>query len=117
MASELIYSETQTEVLPEGRQPEHLNGSEREALFSPSDAENFRARWKEIQGDFVDEPRHAVEQANELVSRVIQQLTDGFASERSKLESAWGQGKDASTEDLRQALRRYRSFFDRLLSI
>jgi hypothetical protein len=117
MASEIIYSETHTELLPPSDQPEQLNGSERTALFTPADSENFRGRWKEIQGEFVDEPKHAVEQANELVSRVIQQLTDGFANERSKLESAWGEGKDASTEDLRQALRRYRSFFDRLLSI
>jgi hypothetical protein len=93
------------------------NGAEHAALFSVGDLEEFRNRWREIQGGFVDEPRHAVEDANQLVERVIQRLTSLFASECGKLENQWSEGKDASTEDLRQALRRYRSFFDRLLSI
>src|SRR5579863_6237797 len=123
MASEVVYSEIQqTEVMP----PEvparaevagAADASGHAALFPASDMDSFRARWREVQGEFVDEPRHAVEQANELVERVIQRLTDVFASERGKLEKEWGQGKDVSTEDLRQALRRYRSFFDRLLSV
>ena len=64
----------------------------------------------------IAEPRRAVEQANALVEHVIQRLTDVFTNERAKLENDWGQGKDVSTEDLRQALRRYRSFFGRLLA-
>lgn len=124
MASELIYSEVQqTESLPVPANNERAeitgpNGShEHAALFPAEDMDKFRARWREIQGDFVDEPRKAVEQANGLVEQVIQRLTDVFASERGRLEKEWGQGKDVSTEDLRQALRRYRSFFDRLLSV
>ncbi|MCU1338336.1 MAG: hypothetical protein JWO19_3917 [Bryobacterales bacterium] len=65
----------------------------------------------------MDEPRHAVEKADELVASVIKRLAEVFAEERGKLEAAWGKGNDVSTEDLRQALRRYRSFFDRLLSV
>jgi hypothetical protein len=86
-------------------------------LFPTEDMDQFRARWLEIQAGFVDEPRRAVEQANALVGLVIQHLMDMFTNERAKLENLWGQGKDVSTEDLRQALRRYRSFFDRLLSV
>ena len=118
MASELVFSEVQkTETVPELPVTGQGDDSAHAPLFSTGDADNFRARWRDIQGDFVDEPRHAVEQANELVSRVIDRLTDSFASERGRLENEWGQGKDVSTEDLRQALRRYRSFFDRLLSV
>jgi len=87
------------------------------ALFPTPESENFRTRWHDIQGTFVDEPRQAVEKADELVASVIQRLAQVFADERGKLESDWGKGKDVSTEDLRQALRRYRSFFDRLLSV
>ncbi len=47
----------------------------------------------------------------------MQRLAQIFADERSKLESQWGRGDDISTEDLRQALRQYRAFFDRLLSV
>jgi hypothetical protein len=68
-----------------------------------------------VQNNFVDEPRHAVEQANELVGIVVTRLTQVFDEERNKLGADWN--KDVSTEDLRQILRRYRSFFDRLLSV
>jgi len=65
----------------------------------------------------VDEPRRSVEQADALVAEVIKRLANSFAEERSKLEGQWGRGGDVSTEDLRVALRRYRSFFDRLLNV
>ena len=47
----------------------------------------------------------------------MQQLTDGFARERAGLERQWSGGQDVSTEELRLAIRRYRSFFDRLLAM
>jgi hypothetical protein len=88
-----------------------------EPLFPESETESFRNRWHDIQGRFVDEPRQAVEQGDQLVASVIQRLAEVFANERSRMEHEWSQGQDVSTEDLRQALRRYRSFFDRLLSV
>jgi hypothetical protein len=115
MSSELIYSEVEQQEMPPAL---NQNGaSDHASLFAAADADNFRTSWREIQGDFVDEPRQAVEKANALVGRVIDQLTNNFSSERARLEQEWGQGKDVSTEDLRQALRRYRSFFDRLLTV
>jgi len=86
-------------------------------LFPGQESERFRTRWHDIQGGFVDEPRQAVEHADELVAAVIKRLAEVFADERGKLEGAWAKGNDVSTEDLRQSLRRYRSFFDRLLSV
>jgi hypothetical protein len=79
-------------------------------------ADDFQRRWEEIQVRFVDEPRGAVEDADALVATVMQRLADGFASERERLEAQWGRGEDISTEDLRVALQRYRSFFQRLLA-
>lgn len=76
----------------------------------------FQQRWKEIQTRFVDEPRGAVEDADSLVANLMQQLAEGFAKERERLEAQWGRGEDISTEDLRVALQRYRTFFQRLLS-
>ena len=76
----------------------------------------FQQRWKEIQTRFVDEPRGAVEDADGLVANLMQQLAEGFAKERERLEAQWGRGEDISTEDLRVALQRYRTFFQRLLS-
>jgi len=86
-------------------------------LFVPDAAEGFRARWVDVQAGFVDEPRGAVQQADSLVAEVMKGLAEMFAAERTNLESQWSRGDDVSTEDLRVALQRYRSFFDRLLSI
>jgi hypothetical protein len=85
------------------------------ALLNREESEHFRTRWNEIQGKFVDEPRAAVQQADTLVSEVIEQITQMFANEHSSLEGQWNQGNDVSTEDLRKALQRYRSFFNRLV--
>ncbi|HZP23254.1 MAG TPA: hypothetical protein VFB04_07395 [Terriglobales bacterium] len=85
-------------------------------LFSDSDVGDLRSRWSNVQTGFVDEPRRAVEEADKLVAAVMQRLAEGFANERATLEKAWDRGDNISTEDLRVALRRYRSFFDRLLN-
>ena len=84
-------------------------------LISREESEHFRTRWNEIQGKFVDEPRTAVQQADELVSEVVKKIIQMFASEHSSLDSQWNQGIDVSTEDLRKALQHYRSFFNRLV--
>jgi hypothetical protein len=86
-------------------------------LFHEDEGRGFRARWEGIQTGFVDEPRSAVEQADALVSEIMKRLTDVFAEERATLEKHWGRGENVSTEDLRIALKRYRSFFERLLQV
>ena len=87
-------------------------------LFSPGEAQEFRVRWDAIQAGFVDEPRRAVEQADNLVAGTMKRLAEIFADERSKLEGQLDRGESVvSTENLRLALRRYRSFFGRLLSV
>jgi len=86
-------------------------------LFAKDESEDFRRRWTDIQAAFVDEPRQSVENADSLVASAIKRLAEIFARERSSLEQQWAQGGDVSTEDLRVALQRYRSFFDRLLSV
>jgi hypothetical protein len=88
-----------------------------EPLFAADECQGLRARWESLQVSFVDEPRRAVEQADELVNQTVEGLSRLFANERDRLEKQWHTGENVSTEDLRQALRRYRSFFDRLLSI
>jgi hypothetical protein len=86
-------------------------------LFPPEDGERFRARWTEIQTGFVDRPRDAVEQADTLVADLMQRLARQFDDERGSLEGQWERGDDVSTEELRVALTRYRSFFERLLAV
>ncbi|HTJ26787.1 MAG TPA: hypothetical protein VMA36_11560 [Candidatus Limnocylindria bacterium] len=77
---------------------------------------DFRTRWESVQTGFVDEPRAAVQNAHDLVDQLVDRLAQSFRRERDGLEGTWSAGADVSTEDLRIALQRYRSFFDRLLS-
>jgi hypothetical protein len=86
-------------------------------LFPDDFLADMRRRWDALQTGFVDEPRTAVKEADELVAAAVQRLSESFTSERSKLEQQWSKGNDVSTEDLRLAFRRYRSFFQRLLSV
>lgn len=86
-------------------------------LFANDELNGYRTRWSAIQTGFVDEPRRAVEEADTLVAELMKRLAEVFADERRGLESHWDQSDKISTEDLRIAMRRYRSFFERLLSI
>lgn len=101
------------------RNPNRLAKQETDAtpLFPEDELDGLRTRWKEVQNSFVDEPRSAVEQADKLVASAMKRLAEVFASERSQLEHQWDRGDSVSTEDLRVALQRYRSFFHRLLSV
>jgi hypothetical protein len=115
------HAEPAQETHPEPASTSELSsatagGDDGPALLSADDDSSFQRRWEDIQTAFVDEPRQAVERADELVAQVMQRLAEGFAEERERLEQQWGRGEDISTEDLRVSLQRYRAFFRRLLS-
>jgi len=94
------------------------NAQEHTEPLLPHDfSDEMRTRWEGIQTEFVDDPRVSVQRADELVASAIQKLAQSFADERAKLEQQWSKGSDVNTEDLRQALRRYRAFFHRLLAV
>ena len=86
-------------------------------LFAGAETEELRRRWMEVQTGFVDDPRASVQAADSLVAQTMKRLAEVFAGERASLESQWSRGDEVGTEDLRQAMHRYRSFFDRLLSV
>jgi hypothetical protein len=88
-----------------------------EPLFSSELAGDYRARWAAVQSSFVDDPKRAVREGDELVAQMIKNLAQSFAAERGRLETQLGQAGDTTTETLRVSLRRYRSFFERLLSL
>jgi hypothetical protein len=104
------------QVDKETEEAEDTDEAQRGPLLADDATSEVRSRWEEIQGSFVDEPRRAVEEADSLVAELMQRLADSFAEERKGLEGQWDRGDEVSTEDLRIALQRYRSFFDRLLS-
>ena len=91
--------------------------STEESLFGNDKLSDLRSRWDHVQSGFVDDPRECVQQADGIVSDVVDQLTTGFSEVRSRLEAQWARGEEASTEDLRLALKRYREFFERLLAV
>jgi hypothetical protein len=86
-------------------------------LLAGDAVQDFRTRWDRVQTAFVDDPRSAVKQADELVAAAMKRLAETFAQQRSGLEGQWDRGDDVSTEDLRQALRKYRAFFQRLVAV
>jgi hypothetical protein len=90
---------------------------DRHPFFPREEADDLRAQWRQVQEEFVDDPRAATQKADGLVASVIQSLAEVFAHERGRLEGEWSRGGDVTTEDLRVALQRYRAFFDRLLSV
>jgi hypothetical protein len=100
-----------------GGAPADVNTQNDTPLLATDVVSQLRNQWTDIQAGFVDEPRRAVERADSLVADAIKRLAESFANERAQLEGQWDRGSDVSTEDLRQALQRYRSFFSRLLSV
>jgi len=118
MATESRLSTADLARTTEDPRPEERNASDKQgSLFAGEEASQFHTRWKDIQTGFVDEPRSAVQRADSLVAEVMKKLAEGFANERATLERQWDRGDQVTTEDLRIALQRYRSFFDRLLKI
>lgn len=86
-------------------------------LFADEHRSGLHSRWNDVQAAFVDDPKESVQKADNLVAEVVDELTASFADTRSRLEAQWSRGEEASTEDLRVALTRYRDFFNRLLSV
>lgn len=84
-------------------------------LFPKADLDRLRTQWREVQVAFVDDPRAAVDRADELLGNTIHQLTATYERRKHELDERLGDTSD--TEGLRQALRGYRAFFDQLLSI
>jgi hypothetical protein len=105
------------EEQPVEDKPATSMSEELEPLFEEDEAGKFRTQWLNIQGKFVDNPRESVREADELVAGVLKSVTMGFHARRTSLEKQWNTGGNVSTEDLRLALKRYRSFFDRLLTL
>ena len=108
-----LVNETREETRGSVQEP----GNGHPPLFNENETRSFRSQWQDIQVGFVDEPQASVHRADELVAMTIKRLAEMFAEERARLEGEWSKGEQVSTEDLRQALRRYRSFFDRLLTM
>ena len=105
------------EQIPENKSKTDTINDELVPLFEEDAARKFRSRWLAIQSKFVDDPSDSVKQADDLVADVIKNVTMNFANRRVSLEKQWNGGDNTSTEDLRIALKQYRSFFDRLLTL
>jgi hypothetical protein len=120
MAREQRTDDADERLAGEGRPDDATRRAEAEPattpLLSSDRSSDFDRRWSEIQTAFVDEPRESVQRADQLVAELMQSLAGSFAETRAGLEQQWDRGDDVSTEDLRLALTRYRSFFQRLLA-
>jgi hypothetical protein len=93
------------------------------------DAEQYGARWQQIQFRFVDDPQASVTEAADVVSQVTTELEAAIQERQraieerqraiqeraSALRGRWGEGTNADTETLRETLRMYRAFMDQLI--
>lgn len=116
---EVITAEEET-METERRMKEDSSEEERfdqNLLLDEDEAEDYRSDWLEIQTRFIDDPRDAVDNADELVSDLMDTITSNLAQQRDSLERQWGEGSEPSTEELRRSMMRYRSFFQRLLTL
>jgi hypothetical protein len=113
---DLVGGAERDDELSETRDDQTAERDDAPQLFERDESSGYQGRWETIQTNFVDDPRRTVEEADELVAEVMRRLAESFAAERERLEGQWGRGEDVSTEDLRVALQRYRSFFQRLLA-
>jgi hypothetical protein len=114
--ADLAGAEDADRTLARDGDADRTDGDRLEPVMPADNADRYRSRWHELQASFVDEPQKVVEQADELVAELMKELAQTFAEERQGLEEQWSRGDDVSTEDLRVALTRYRSFFERLLA-
>jgi deoxyribodipyrimidine photolyase len=116
-----IVQKTEEDGIESQEVVEGTETQQAEAAFAPllpnQEVDQFWSEWNTIQAKFVDNPQTSVEAADSLVAQVMKRLAEVFSQERGKLESQWRQGEEVSTENLRVALQRYRSFFNRLLSL
>lgn len=117
MDTKVITVENPTSTADLARQMDSRNDDHATSLLPRDTCDRLRDSWSNVQAGFVDEPRRAVQEADELVASAIKHIAETFARERENLESQWDREGDVSTEDLRVALTRYRSFFHRLLSM
>jgi hypothetical protein len=118
--AELAYGSTSTDDAHDTPTSPATSGDRESAgqapLLTADKSNTYSSRWQDVQAEFVDEPQKAVRDADGLVAEVIQSLAASFADQRKELEDQWSKGSEVSTEDLRQALMQYRSFFQRLLA-
>lgn len=116
-AAEPTTAQDESTPMPANGAGETSATSTDQDLFANDELAGLRARWDNVQAGFVDDPKECVQKADGLVSDLVEQLTAGFSHARSRLEEQWARGEEASTEDLRIALKRYREFFERLLAV
>jgi hypothetical protein len=115
-------AESETEDAPAGSAgPEELSPGEVPAaatmvFWEIETTDGFRDRWQQIQLRFIDSPRQAAEEAQTLVTDVIQSLNEGLHRQRGEVDR-WQAAQLDDTEELRVTVRRYRDLLDRLLDL
>jgi hypothetical protein len=112
---DLVQGENAADA-PVARDDSEQQREDLKPLFDAQRANELRDRWYALQARFVDDPQETVQDADSLVAELLQELARGFSEARTNLEHQWTGGGQASTEDLRLTLQRYRSFFERMLA-
>jgi hypothetical protein len=87
-------------------------------LLAPEAESDLLSRWTEIQISFVEDPRASVQEADALVEQIATTVLASIQERRSQLAAVWQwQHGQPDTEQLRLALRQYRSFIAAVLPV
>jgi hypothetical protein len=104
------------EVEPE---PESATDPDLQVELGPGfmgETSELHRRWEAVQASFVDDPRRAVEQADEMVSVAVAALQAYIEQQREDLAETWRGEQQASTDALLTAFQCYRELFEGVLS-
>ncbi|MEV5895055.1 hypothetical protein [Nonomuraea fuscirosea] len=84
-----------------------------------SDSSDVLQRWHDLQAFFVDDPREAVQRADELMDEVMTAVHETLERRLGELREPWKNTDqdDTETERLRMALRAYRNVLHRLMPL
>ncbi|WIM98174.1 hypothetical protein ACTOB_001758 [Actinoplanes oblitus] len=104
--------ETSGEPAPAGEEGSII----RATIWDEDAARHFRAAWHEVKAEFVDDPVNALTRAHDLLTDAVNELTEVLLAERDDLDPLRGTGTP-DTESMRMAMRGYREFLDRILSL
>ena len=85
-------------------------------ILSTDQLASLRRRWGAVQAGFVDDPRRAVEVADDIVAEAVGALQAAIDDRRREVAEPWREDADASTDALLVAFQSYRSVFERVLS-
>ncbi|MFE0672526.1 hypothetical protein [Streptomyces sp. NPDC058867] len=99
------------------KSPDKAHDAGTKPLLSREESDKLDLRLQGALSGFIDAPRAAVEEADQLLEELAGRVTEALHQRRDTLRGSWHDQTASDTERLRLALRDYRELADRLLHV